>query len=89
MPSRQTLRRWMRVRPEFAKAVAWACHHREDWYHERITLIAETATPGNLKAARRQMGPLLRQLVRLRHRPGAVHRKRRAAGTGTGTGTGT
>jgi hypothetical protein len=76
MPSRQTLRRWMRVRPEFAEAVAWACHHREDWYYEQITLIAEAATPGNLKAARRQMGPLLRHLVRLRHRPGAVHRKR-------------
>jgi hypothetical protein len=75
MPSRQTLRRWLRVRPEFAEAVAWACHHREDWYRDQIAMIAETATPGNVKAVRRQMGPLLRQLVRLRHRPGAVHRK--------------
>ena len=79
MPSRQTLRRWMRVRPEFAKAVAWACHHREDWYRDQIALIAESATPG--KVARRRMGPLLRQLVRLRHRPGAVHRKREPTNT--------
>jgi hypothetical protein len=77
MPSRQTLRRWVRVRPEFATAVAWACEHREDWYHDQIAMIAEGAAPGTAKATRRLMGPLLRQLGRLRHRPGAVHRRRK------------
>jgi hypothetical protein len=82
MPSRQTLRRWVRVRPAFAEAVAWACHHREDWYRDQIELIAQTATPQTVKATKRRMGPLLRQLVRLRHRPGAVHRKPGAAVAG-------
>jgi hypothetical protein len=82
MPSRQTLRRWVRVRPEFAQAVAWACHHREDWYRDQIQMIAESATPGTMKETRRRMGPLLRQLVRLRHRPGAVHRKASPADRG-------
>ena len=75
MPSRQTLRRWVRARPDFAAAVAQACEDREDWYRDRILAIAETATPGTLGATRRRRGQLLRHLVRLRHRPGAVHRK--------------
>jgi len=84
MPSRQTLRRWVRVRPEFAEAVAWACDAREDWYHDQIQMIAEEATPGTAKETRRRMGPLLRQLVRLRHRPGAVHRKAGKPSAGSG-----
>lgn len=80
MPSRQTLRRWVAVRPDFAAAVAQACEHREDWYYDQIQMIAEDATPGTVAEAKRRMGPLLRQLVRLRHRPGAVHRRRAGDG---------
>ncbi len=76
MPSRQTMRRWLRARPAFAEAVAWACEHREDWYNDQIALIAESAAPGTAQETMRRMGPLKRQLVRLRHRPGAVHRRR-------------
>ena len=76
MPSRQTLRRWVATRPDFARDVAQACEHREDWYRDQIQMIAEDATPGTAKAAKRRMGPLLRQLVRLRHRPGAAHRRK-------------
>jgi hypothetical protein len=76
MPSRQTLRHWVRVRPEFAKAVAWACDQREDWFLDQIQLIADEAVPGDLARARAQIAPLRRQLARLRHRPGAVHRRR-------------
>ena len=84
MPSRQTLRRWVAVRPDFAAAVAQACEHREDWYYDQIQMIAEDATPGTVAEAKRRMGPLLRQLVRLRHRPGAVHRRRAGDGLARG-----
>jgi len=77
MPSRQTLRKWVRASPAFAAEVARACEDREDWYMDQIALLAEAATPGNLTAVRRRMGPLKRQLVRLRHRPGAAHRPAR------------
>jgi hypothetical protein len=80
MPSRQTLRRWVHVRPDFARAVAAACEDREDWYCDQIAMIAETVTPGTAQAARQRMVPLLRQLARLRHRPGAAHRKARPKG---------
>lgn len=66
--------------------VAQACEHREDWYDDQIQLIAEDATPGTLTATKRRMGPLLRQLVRLRHRPGAVHRKAGAGSVEPGGG---
>jgi transposase-like protein len=79
MPSRQTLRKWVRASPQFAAEVAQACEHREDWYLDQITLIAEAAGPGNLAAARRRMAPLTRQLARLKHRPGSVHRRRASA----------
>jgi hypothetical protein len=74
-PSRGTLRRWVHARPDFAAAVAQACVDREDWYEGQIAEIAESVTPGTVQATRRRMGPLLRHLVRLRHRPGVVHRK--------------
>ncbi|HEX2801695.1 MAG TPA: hypothetical protein VHN73_06505 [Phenylobacterium sp.] len=80
MPSRQTLRRWIRVRPDFGRAVARACKDREDWFCDQIEMIAEAATPGTVKDDRRRMVALSRQLGRLRHRPGAVHRKTRADG---------
>jgi hypothetical protein len=74
-PSRTTLRRWLRDR-DFAAAVAHACEFREEWYYDHIQMIAQSTPPGPLKEMNRSVGPLLRHLVRLRHRPGAVHRPR-------------
>jgi hypothetical protein len=70
-PGRATLRRWLAARPEFAAAVAQACQDREDWHHDQILTLAESAPAGAVPAARRRIGALRRQLVRLRHRPGA------------------
>lgn len=84
MPSRQTLRAWVRARPDFARAVARACEDREDWYDDQILMISEAATPATLEVAKRQVGRIKRQLVRLRHRPGAAHRKPGAGGLGAG-----
>ena len=72
-PSQGTLRRWLRD-PNFAEAVAQACEWREDWYQDRIEHIARRTPPGPVREMNRAVGPLLRHLVRLRHRPGAVHR---------------
>ena len=49
--------------------VADACVFREDWYWDQILQIAEAAAPGGVGRARRAMGPLKAQLVRLRKRP--------------------
>jgi hypothetical protein len=70
MPCAETLYRWVRQRPDFRDAVARACDDREDWYHDRILAIAETVTPGTVTATRKRMSPLVRQLGRLKHRPG-------------------
>jgi transposase-like protein len=70
MPCAETLYRWVRQRPDFRDAVALACDDREDWYHDRILAIAETVTPGTVTATRKRMSPLVRQLGRLKHRPG-------------------
>ena len=72
-PSRTTLRRWLRADPDFAAAVARACDFREDWYYEQIYEIAQRTPPGPVREMNRAVGPLLRHLVRLRHRPGAKH----------------
>jgi len=77
-PSRATLRRWLRDR-RFAAEVAWACEAREDWYNDRIQMVAETTPLGPLREMKAALGPLLRQLTRLRHRPGATHRRRGTA----------
>ncbi|MDB5423481.1 MAG: hypothetical protein JWQ29_897, partial [Phenylobacterium sp.] len=81
MPSRQTLRQWVRVRRDFAAEVARACELREEWLHDEVVHIALRMPPGSVTAGKRAIGPLLRQMVRLRHRPGAVHRKRPAPAT--------
>ncbi|HEV7383701.1 MAG TPA: hypothetical protein VGN89_02400, partial [Phenylobacterium sp.] len=76
-PSRVTLRRWLRADSDFAAEVAEACEWREEWYHDQIEEIARTTPPGPLSEMKRSVGPLLRHLVRLRHRPGAAHVRRR------------
>lgn len=75
-PSRTTLRRWVRVDPAFAAEVARACELRDDWLHEQVIDIAMRTPPGPIAQMNRAIGPLLRQMTRLRHRPGAAHRKR-------------
>lgn len=75
-PSRTTLRRWVGARPDFASAVAEACELRDAWFHEQVSAVAETTPPGGVAEAKRAVGPILRHMTRLRHRPGAVHRKR-------------
>jgi hypothetical protein len=67
-PAYNTLRRWMRD-PNFAQEVAQACAFREDWYHDQIELVAQQTPPGPVREMERSIGPLKRQLVRLRHRP--------------------
>lgn len=74
MPSRKTLRRWVATRMDFAKTVALACELRENFYEDQIAEI--TLESRSMTAARRTAGPLMRHLVRLRHRPGAWHRPR-------------
>lgn len=73
MPCRRTLAQWMRAHADFAQDVAIACEQREDWYADRVFEIGMAAAPG----AARAMGPLKRQLVRLRNRPGRKLRKDR------------
>lgn len=77
-PARATLRLWHRADPVFAAAVAWACEARDDFLHEQVCEVAERTPPGPIREMNRAVGPLLRQMVRLRHRPGAVHVKREA-----------
>jgi len=86
-PTQGTLRRWLRD-PNFASQVARACVWREDWYREQIADIARRTPPGSLREAKRAVGPLLRQLVRLRHRPGAVHRRAATPRKGERTSSG-
>lgn len=78
-PTPQTLGRWLRD-PNFAAAMAQACDWREDWYHDQIEEILERTPPGPLREMKRAVAPLRQQLARLRHRPGATHRKRTAGG---------
>ncbi len=79
-PSRVTLRRWLRADRDFAAAVARACEDREEWYEDQILILAESTPPGRLTERKRSIGQLKRHLVRLRHRPGAVHRPRQSSG---------
>ena len=64
-PAFNTLRRWMRD-PAFAREVAQACEWREEWYRDQIEMIAERTPPGPLRQMERSIGPLKRQIVRLR-----------------------
>jgi hypothetical protein len=84
-PARATPGAWFRRDAAFAQAVRQACVDREDWYEDRILIAAERggsaasgagAAAGPVGERARSIGLLKRALVRLRHRPGAVHRKR-------------
>ena len=75
-PSRTTLRRWVAARPDFAAAVARACELRDDWFNEQVVEVAMRTPPGGMREAKKAVGPILRHMTRLRHRPGAVHRRR-------------
>lgn len=73
-PSRTTLRRWHRRDPAFARQVASACEWRDEWLADQVLDVAMRKPPGPIREAERAIGQLKRQIVRLRHRPGAVHR---------------
>jgi hypothetical protein len=49
--------------------VARACEDREEWYEDKILMIAEAAPAGPRREMERRVGGLKRQLVRLRNRP--------------------
>jgi hypothetical protein len=70
MPSQKALYNWCRERPQFAAMVERACVYREDWYHDHMLEAAERAVPGEVAAAKREIGRLSKQLTRLRKRPG-------------------
>jgi transposase-like protein len=80
LASRTTLRRWYRRDPEFAEAVDEACVFREETLEFELWLAAERVPPGPVREMNRAIAPITRAIVRLRHRPGAVHRpvRRRA-----------
>ena len=73
-PSQRTLHDWLRD-PNFAAEVARACEWREDWYLDQIEEILDRTPAGSEAGMNRATAPLRQQLGRLRHRPGAVHRK--------------
>jgi hypothetical protein len=85
-PSRATLRRWNAKDPAFAAQVAQACELREEWLHDQVVDILTSAPPGPLREMKRSVGPLLRHMTRLRHRPGAVHVTRSKAGAAKADG---
>jgi hypothetical protein len=70
LPCTQTLYNWVRRSPDFARDIAQACDHREDWYADQLQMIADEADRLGLPEARRRMAPLSRQLARLKNRPG-------------------
>jgi hypothetical protein len=76
-PTRATLRRWFRRDADFAARVSDACEDREHWYEDQILMAAERTPPGPVAEMNRAVGSLKRHLVRLRHRPGAVHSRLR------------
>jgi hypothetical protein len=70
MPKRRTLESWIAKDAAFSAEVARACDHREDWYIDQMTLIADAAGPVSRAELRRRMSPLARQRARLQNRPG-------------------
>ncbi len=70
LPCRATLYRWVRRSPDFARQIADACDHREDWYTDQMQMIADEVGILGVAEARRRMAPLVQQLGRLSQRPG-------------------
>jgi len=80
MPCAGTLYAWAARRPEFARAVARACEHREDWYVDQMLLAVEAAGPESARARRARVAPWSRQLARLKKRPGWKRTRARRPG---------
>ncbi|HXA40001.1 MAG TPA: hypothetical protein VNW53_13465 [Phenylobacterium sp.] len=74
--SRATLRRWYRADAHFAEAVDDACARREEALDFELWAAAEQVPPGPVKEMTRAVAPIIRKIARLRHRPGAAHRRR-------------
>jgi hypothetical protein len=74
--ARGTLRRWYRADPDFAEAVDEACDFREETLDFELWIAAERVPPGPVREMNRAVAPITREILRLRHRPGAVHRAR-------------
>jgi len=70
LPVKATLYRWAARSPDFARSIAQACDHREDWYNDQLQMIADDADRIGLPEVRRRSAPIARQLARLRNRPG-------------------
>jgi hypothetical protein len=76
LASRGTLRRWYRADPDFAEAVDDACDFREETLDFELWMAAEGVPPGPVREMNRAVAPITREILRMRHRPGAVHRAR-------------
>jgi hypothetical protein len=87
-PSRGTLRRWYRADGGFARAVDAACERREEMLDFELWLAAERVPPGPVREMTRAVAPITRAIVRLRHRPGAAHRRRAGRGASPLVGEG-
>jgi hypothetical protein len=74
--SRTTLRRWYRADVDFADAVDRACAAREEALNFELWVAAEGVPPGPVREMNRAVAPITRSIARLRHRPGAMHRRR-------------
>lgn len=76
-PSQKALYNWVRERERFARAVAWGCYDREEWFMDRIVEAAERSGARTKREVTRATAPWVRQMTRLRKQPGW---KRRRAG---------
>lgn len=75
MPSISALRAWTRRSEAFADAVAQACDDREDWFYDRMQMVAEADAPFAERAA--EIARLKARLGKLARRPGARWRRGR------------
>lgn len=82
MPSAGTLYAWVRRWPEFAEAVARACHWREEVLNDRMMDVCQRNGPLALAATRREVAPLQLRVNQLSKRPG--WKRARAAREGRG-----
>ena len=74
-PSLGALYNWTRERERFAEAVAWGCDEREGWYMDRILEAAEASGARTKRELTRATAPWVRQMTRLRKRPGWKRRR--------------
>lgn len=73
--SRTTLRRWHRADAAFAAEVAKACDFRDWMLQDQALDLALHGGHRTVRELNRAVGPMRRRIARLRHRPGAAHRK--------------